>query len=57
MHTCIHPVIGLTSALLLAQDGFAVKIVARDLPEDSYSQGFASPWAVRDTLGKLLPSL
>lgn len=38
-------VIGLTSALLLAQDGFAVKIVARDLPEDSYSQGFASPWA------------
>ncbi|KAL8283777.1 hypothetical protein RQP46_005209 [Phenoliferia psychrophenolica] len=38
-------VIGLTSALVLAEAGFAVKIVARDLPEDSYSQGFASPWA------------
>ncbi|GAA5982585.1 hypothetical protein JCM11641_002591 [Rhodosporidiobolus odoratus] len=38
-------VIGLTCALHLAKSGYAVHIIARDLPEDSTSQGFASPWA------------
>lgn len=40
-------VIGLTSALELRARGFEVTIVARDLPQDFDSQGFASPWAVR----------
>lgn len=38
-------VIGLTAALVLAEAGYSVRIVARDLPEDSTSQQFASPWA------------
>lgn len=36
--------IGLTSALVLAEAGYSVHVVARDLPEDT-SQQFASPWA------------
>jgi D-amino-acid oxidase len=45
-------VIGLTVAHVLTEgDGsklFNVTIVARDMPEDLSSQGFASPWAVSD---------
>ncbi|KAI5479110.1 beta-glucosidase [Pseudohyphozyma bogoriensis] len=37
--------IGLTSALVLARKGYKVHVVARDMPEDKDSQGFASPWA------------
>lgn len=39
-------VIGLTIALELHGIGFQVAIAARDLPEDVFSTGFASPWAV-----------
>ncbi len=39
-------VIGLSIALELKQAGYRVIIVAKDLPEDSFSTGFASPWAV-----------
>ena len=39
-------VIGLTIATVLQEAGYAVTILARDLPEDSESQAFASPWAV-----------
>jgi len=35
-------VIGLTCALTLAEQGYQVKLIARDLPEDSTSQSFAS---------------
>ncbi|GAA5964453.1 hypothetical protein JCM3765_006285 [Sporobolomyces pararoseus] len=38
-------VVGLTCALSLVERGFAVHIVARDLPEDTDSQLFASPYA------------
>ncbi|GAA5884913.1 hypothetical protein JCM6882_007149 [Rhodosporidiobolus microsporus] len=38
-------IIGLASALALAKKGYKVHVVARDLPEDVASQGFASPWA------------
>ncbi|KAI5476625.1 D-amino-acid oxidase [Pseudohyphozyma bogoriensis] len=38
-------VIGLTSALVLARNGYKVHLVARDMPGDKDSQGFASPWA------------
>ncbi|KAF8320784.1 nucleotide-binding domain-containing protein [Clavulina sp. PMI_390] len=41
-------VIGLTCALVLAEAGYVVDVVARDLPEDSNSSGFASPWAGAD---------
>ncbi|KAL7409162.1 FAD dependent oxidoreductase [Mrakia frigida] len=37
-------VVGCTSALILAQRGYDVTLVARDLPGDQ-SQGWASPWA------------
>ena len=37
--------IGLTAALVLARDGYKVKIVAKNLPADADSQEFASPWA------------
>lgn len=39
-------VIGLSAALELVQAGYKVAIAAKDLPEDSNSFGFASPWAV-----------
>ena len=39
-------VIGLSCALALAQKGYKVHVVARDLPEDTVAQTFASPWAV-----------
>lgn len=39
-------VVGLSCGLALAQKGYRVHFVARDLPDDSTSQGFASPWAV-----------
>jgi 2-polyprenyl-6-methoxyphenol hydroxylase-like FAD-dependent oxidoreductase len=39
-------VYGLTIATDLANRGVRVAIVARDLPEDVTSTGFASPWAV-----------
>ena len=40
-------VIGLTVAHVLSKDErYKIKIVARDMPEDMDSQGFASPWAV-----------
>ncbi|TFK87596.1 nucleotide-binding domain-containing protein [Polyporus arcularius HHB13444] len=39
-------VIGLTVAHVLSENPkYKVKVVARDLPEDLDSQGFASPWA------------
>lgn len=39
-------VYGLTIATDLANRGVRVAVVARDLPEDVTSTGFASPWAV-----------
>ena len=39
-------VIGLSIAAELVNRGLKPAIVARDLPEDSNSTGFASPWAV-----------
>lgn len=41
----LSTVIGLTCALVLAEAGYSVNVVARDLPDDSTSQQFASPWA------------
>ncbi|KAH9964273.1 FAD dependent oxidoreductase [Russula dissimulans] len=41
-------VIGLTAAHVLTEGGgsdFKVTVIARDMPEDLSSQGFASPWA------------
>ncbi|GAA5901734.1 FAD-dependent oxidoreductase [Sporobolomyces salmoneus] len=38
-------VIGLTCALSLVERGYIVHVIARDLPEDTDSQSFASPWA------------
>ncbi|GAA5857396.1 hypothetical protein JCM8547_002258 [Rhodosporidiobolus lusitaniae] len=38
-------VIGLSAALHLARKGYAVHVIARDLPQDLTSQTFASPWA------------
>ncbi|KAL8293550.1 hypothetical protein RQP46_000251 [Phenoliferia psychrophenolica] len=38
-------VLGLTSALVLARQGYKVHIIARDMPSDKDSQAFASPWA------------
>ncbi|CAK9787386.1 nucleotide-binding domain-containing protein [Cutaneotrichosporon oleaginosum] len=38
-------VYGLTIATELSNRGLKVAVVARDLPEDEYSTGFASPWA------------
>ncbi|KAI3626872.1 hypothetical protein CBS14141_000873 [Malassezia furfur] len=40
-------VLGLTSALELRARGYEVTFVARDLPHDYHSQGFASPWAIK----------
>ena len=40
-------VIGLTAAYVLSENpSYKIKVVARDMPEDLDSQGFASPWAV-----------
>jgi glycine/D-amino acid oxidase-like deaminating enzyme len=41
-------VIGLSAALELVQAGYKVAMAAKDLPEDSNSFGFASPWAVSE---------
>ncbi|KPV76929.1 uncharacterized protein RHOBADRAFT_24783 [Rhodotorula graminis WP1] len=38
-------VVGLSCGLVLSRQGYRVHFIARDLPEDSTSQGFASPWA------------
>ncbi|CBQ69534.1 related to D-amino-acid oxidase [Sporisorium reilianum SRZ2] len=38
-------VLGLTDAFELRERGYKVTILARDLPQDSFSQTFASPWA------------
>ncbi|CDU23589.1 related to D-amino-acid oxidase [Sporisorium scitamineum] len=38
-------VLGLTNAFELRERGYKVTIFARDLPQDSFSQTFASPWA------------
>lgn len=38
--------IGLSAAIELGRKGLKVVIVAKDLPEDTESVGFASPWAV-----------
>ncbi|SNX86808.1 related to D-amino-acid oxidase [Melanopsichium pennsylvanicum] len=38
-------VLGLTNAFELRERGYRVTILARDLPQDSFSQTFASPWA------------
>lgn len=43
-------VIGLSSALDLVEAGYRVAVAAKDLPEDSFSTGFASPWAVRTSV-------
>jgi glycine/D-amino acid oxidase-like deaminating enzyme len=42
----LTPVIGLSTAIELNSKGVKVAIVARDLPQDTGSVGFASPWAV-----------
>lgn len=39
-------VYGLSIATELTNRGLKVAVVARDLPEDDFSTGFASPWAV-----------
>jgi hypothetical protein len=39
-------VIGLSIALELENEGWKPAILARDLPDDTLSTGFASPWAV-----------
>lgn len=39
-------VLGLSTAVELVEQGVRVAIVARELPEDLDSAGFASPWAV-----------
>lgn len=39
-------VTGLSIALELTKRGYKIAIVAKDLPEDDQSPGFASPWAV-----------
>jgi hypothetical protein len=41
-----NQVIGLSIATELSNRGLKVAIVAKDLPEDIHSVGFASPWAV-----------
>ena len=38
-------VLGLTSAYVLRERGYSVTVLARDLPQDAFSQSFASPWA------------
>ncbi|SPC64487.1 related to D-amino-acid oxidase [Ustilago sp. UG-2017b] len=38
-------VLGITNAFELRERGYKVTILARDLPQDSFSQTFASPWA------------
>lgn len=38
-------VIGLSTALELVSRGYNVAVVAKDLPCDLHSTGFASPWA------------
>lgn len=38
-------VLGLTNAFELRERGYKVTVLARDLPTDSFSQTFASPWA------------
>lgn len=42
-------VLGLTIASELVEQGYKVALVARDMPEDAESVGFASPWAVSDS--------
>lgn len=44
-------VAGLTAGLILKENGYKVKIIARDLPTDVESQDFASPWAVSSKFG------
>lgn len=39
-------VTGLSIGLELVKRGYKIGIVAKDIPEDSQSPGFASPWAV-----------
>lgn len=46
LRTPLTSVYGLTIATELADRGVKVAVVARDLPEDLTSVGFASPWAV-----------
>jgi len=47
IHHDLHDlVIGLSTAIEISSKGINVAIVARDLPEDVGSVGFASPWAV-----------
>lgn len=43
-------VIGLSIARELTDRGFRVAVVAKDLAEDAHSTGFASPWAVSNSL-------
>lgn len=40
-------VTGLSIGLELVKRGYKIAVVAKDLPEDDQSPGFASPWAVR----------
>ena len=47
-------VIGLSAAIELRRKGLNVVIVAKDLPEDTESVGFASPWAVSTQMYLLL---
>lgn len=43
----ITGVVGLSTAIKLLEAGYAVDVVARDLPGDPLSIEFTSPWAVR----------
>lgn len=46
LYTSHSTVLGLTNAFELRERGYKVTLLARDLPQDSFSQTFASPWAV-----------
>ena len=46
--------IGLSAAIELKRKGLSVVIVAKDLPEDTESVGFASPWAVSPVMYSIL---
>lgn len=43
-------VTGLSIGLELVKRGYKIAIVAKDMPEDDQSPGFASPWAVSSVL-------
>lgn len=45
-------VTGLSIGLELVKRGYKIAFVAKDLPEDDQSPGFASPWAVSQIISR-----